>query len=49
VIYTNLNKLKTGKILAGLPIKQHPTPEFRAYAISFKFHSCEQSNQVDCL
>jgi len=35
--------------LAGLPIKQHPTPEHRAYAISLKFHSCEQSNQADCL
>jgi len=35
--------------LAGLPIKQHPTPEHRAYAISLKFHSCEQSHQADCL
>lgn len=46
---TNPSKLKTGKILAGLPIKQHPTPEHRAYAISLKFHSCEQSHQADCL
>jgi len=35
--------------LAGLPIKQHPTPEHRAYAISFKFHSCEHIHQADCL
>jgi len=35
--------------LAGLPIKQHPTPEHRAYAISLKFHSCEQIHQADCL
>ena len=48
-VSTNPNELKTGKILAGLPIKQHPTPEYRAYAISFKFHSCEHIHQADCL
>lgn len=38
IFHFRLDRYGTGKVQAGLLIKQHPTPEHRACAISLKFH-----------